>query len=103
MQNVPHKLSGRKQANNYARVVKWNDIKHNIPTKLKVSPVAMIPHKSRAFRCILDLSFQLNLKGKKMPSVNSATAKLAPREGMVQLGQALKRAVRIYSDIGAET
>jgi len=79
-----------KQANKYARVVKWKEIKHNIPKMLKVSPVAMIPHKSRAFRCILDLSFQLNLKGKKMPSVNSATAKLAPREGMVQLGQALK-------------
>jgi len=86
-----------KQANKYARVVKWKDIKHNIPTKLKVSPVAMIPHKSRAFRCILDLSFMLNLKGKKMPSVNSATAKLAPREGMVQLGQALKRLIAIMA------
>jgi len=79
-----------KQANKYAHVVKWKDIKYNIPKKLKVSPVAMIPHKSRAFHCILDLSFQLNLKDKKKASVNSATAKLAPREGMVQLGPALK-------------
>ena len=41
----------------YARVLKWGDIKDNIPTKLKTSPVAMIPHKSKAYRCILDLSF----------------------------------------------
>ena len=27
----------------YARVVKWGDIKDNIPPKLKISPVAMIP------------------------------------------------------------
>ena len=32
-----------------------------------------------------------------MPSVNSATAKLAPREGMVQLGQALKRLIAIMA------
>jgi len=32
-----------------------------------------------------------------MPSVNSATAKLAPREGMVQLGQALKRLIALMT------
>ena len=31
----------------YTRMVKWGDIKNNIPTKLKISPVAMIPHKSK--------------------------------------------------------
>ena len=41
----------------YARVLKWGDIKDNIPTKLNISPVEMIPHKSKAYRCILDLSF----------------------------------------------
>ena len=34
---------------NYARVVKWGDIKKNPPKKLKFSPVAMIPHKSKPF------------------------------------------------------
>ena len=33
----------------YARVVKWGDIKENMPKKLKLSPVAMIPHKSKPF------------------------------------------------------
>jgi len=32
-----------------------------------------------------------------MPSVNSATAKLAPREDMVQLGQALKRLIALMA------
>lgn len=31
----------------YAKIVKWKDIKNNIPTNLKISPFAMIPHKSR--------------------------------------------------------
>ena len=29
----------------YARIVKWGDIKNDIPNKLKISPVAMIVHK----------------------------------------------------------
>ena len=29
----------------YAHMVKWVDIKNNIPKKLNISPVAMIPHK----------------------------------------------------------
>ncbi len=42
-----------------ARVVLWNEIKGSHPRQLKVSPVAAIPHKSRASRSILDLSFAL--------------------------------------------
>ena len=34
---------------NYARVVKWGDIKSDLPAKLKMSPVAMIPHKLKPF------------------------------------------------------
>ena len=30
----------------FAKVVRWGDIKHDIPPKLKISPIAMIPHKS---------------------------------------------------------
>ena len=32
--------------NNQARLVKWKDIKHAPPPQLKVSPVAVVPHKS---------------------------------------------------------
>jgi hypothetical protein len=38
-----------KMAHGYTRVVKWGDIKNHIPPKLKISPVAMIPHKSKRF------------------------------------------------------
>ena len=64
--------------NGYARVVKWSDIKDNLPTNLKISLVAMVPHKSKDFRCILDLSFKMKKKdGSYWNSVNSATTKLA--------------------------
>ena len=39
----------------YTRMVKWGEIKTKIPKKLKISPVAMIPHKSKPYRCIMDL------------------------------------------------
>jgi len=39
-----------------ARVVLWDEIKDNPPPQLKISPLAMIPHKSRKYRAILDLS-----------------------------------------------
>ena len=42
-----------------AKLVLWDDIKDNPPTQLKM---AAIPHKSKAFRSILDLSFWLHLK-----------------------------------------
>ena len=82
----------------YARVVLWKDLKHNIPAKLKISPVAMVPHKSRKFRTILDLSFKLRHKGQLFPSVNSNTIKLAPQEAMVQLGNCMKRLVSTMAD-----
>ena len=78
---------------NYARVVRWGEIKNDIPTKLKVSPVAMIPHKSKPFRCILDLSFTLRHNGVTYSSVNERTTKLARPEAMAQLGQVIRRLI----------
>ena len=69
-----------KVAKGQACVVLWDDIKENHPHQLKVSPVAAIPHKSRAYRSILDLSFVLRLSdGGVIPSVNDTTVKLAPK------------------------
>ena len=79
--------------NGYARVVKWKDIKNNIPKKLKISPVAMIPHKSKPFRCILDLSFKLCHKGKTYASVNELTSARSPPQAMVQLGTSIHRLI----------
>ena len=77
----------------YAKIVRWKDIMHNTPKNLKISPVAMIPHKSRLFRAILDISFQLKVNGKKLPSVNIATVIRAPQKAMAQLGSVLKRII----------
>ena len=87
-----------KVTNGYAKVIRYGDIAENLPAKLKISPVAMIPHKSRAFRTILDLSFRLRHQGKLMESVNSATVKQAPAESMVQLGHCVQRLIATLAD-----
>ena len=66
-----------KVANGFATIVTWRDIKDRLPKKIKLSPVAMIPHKSRAFRGILDLSFHIRALLEKYKSVNETTNKLA--------------------------
>jgi len=83
----------KKEKNGYARVVTWGNIKNNMPVNLKISPVAMIPHASKPYRCILDLSFSLKAHGKQYQSVNDATTPLAPPAAMSQLGQALRRII----------
>ena len=64
-----------KQEQGFARLVPWSDIKDRIAEipKLKVSPLSMIPHKSRKYRAILDLSFKLCIAGMVLPAVNKAT------------------------------
>ena len=82
-----------------ARVVLWDDIRHNHPRQLKVSPVAAIPHKSRAYRSILDLSFALRLEdGGCIQSVNDTTEKWAPRGAIDQLGHSLKRIIHAFAE-----
>ena len=80
-------------------MVLWDDIKDNHPCQLKVSPVAAIPHKSRAYRSILDLSFALRLEdGGVVKSVNDTTEKLAPRGAIDQLGHLLKRIIQAFAE-----
>ena len=89
-----------KVAKGQARVVLWDDIKHDHPRQLKISPVAAIPHKSRAYRSILDLSFSLRLEnGGVIESVNDATQKLAPRGAIDQLGHSLKRIIHAFAEV----
>jgi hypothetical protein len=82
----------------YARVVKWKEIRDDIPKKLKISPVAMIPHKSKPFRCIMDLSFTLHDGGKTYKSVNETTNKQAKWQSMAQLGLCIQRMVATLAD-----
>lgn len=90
--------TAEKVAGGYARVVKWKDIRNCLPAKFKLSPIAMIPHKSKKYRAILDLSFNLFHNGKKYTSVNDMTNKKAPKEAMVQLGHCLQRMVTTLAD-----
>jgi hypothetical protein len=81
------------------KVVLWDDIKHNPPEQLKISPLAMIPHKSRKYRAILDLSFRLRLKNSSVvPSVNEATTLEAPTGAIDQMGHALKRIIHAFAE-----
>ena len=42
-----------------AKLVSWDSIKDNPLAELKISPIVVIPHKSKQFHSILDLSFNL--------------------------------------------
>jgi len=76
------------------RIVKWNDIRHNPPPNLKISPIAAIPHKSRLYRMILDLAFSLKMPTHAIPSVNDSSDKtLAPQHAMYELGNVIPRIV----------
>ena len=73
-----------------SKLVLWEDIKDNPPPQLKILPIAAIPHKSKACRSILDLSFSLRLNnGRILESVNESTVKMAPKGALDQLGQFL--------------
>ena len=81
-------------ADGCCHIVNWTDIKHNHPKNLKVSPIAAIPHKSRLYRMILDLSFQLTLPTHTVPSVNATSNKtLAPQHAMFELGRVIPRLI----------
>ena len=81
-----------------ARIVSWDDIKDDPPPELKISPLAMIPHNSRMFRAILDLSFPIKLSdGTIIPSVNSTTTKTAPRGAINQIGHSLQRIIHAFA------
>ena len=76
------------------RVVEWDDIKHNPPAQLKISPIAMIPHKSKPFRAILDVSYGIQVSpSEKIPSVNETSVKTAPAGAIDQLGHSLSRII----------
>ena len=81
-----------------ARIVRWDDIKADPPPELKISPIAMIPHKSRGFRAILDLSFSIQLRERRIPSVNEATVKTAPRGAIDQMGHVLSRIIHAFAE-----
>jgi hypothetical protein len=76
------------------RLINWIDIKDNFQPNLKISPLAAVPHKSRKYRMILDLSFQLLVNGRRLESVNNSSDKLlAKQEAMFELGNVIPRII----------
>ena len=68
-----------KEQQGFAKLSKWEDLRKNLPPEHKLSPRAMIPHKSRNYWEILDLSFELKLAEYLLPLVNDAIKKCAPK------------------------
>ncbi len=86
-----------------AKLLAWESIKDNPPSELKISPIVAIPHKSKQFRSILDLSFHLQLKqGGILPSVNATTIKTAPRGAIDQLGHSLTHIIHAFAETKEE-
>ena len=86
-----------------ARLVLWDSIKDNPPNELKISLIAAIPHKSKDFRSILDLSFRLRLKnGGIQASVNDTTEKTAPAGAIDQIGECLSRIIHAFAEADDE-
>ena len=59
------------------------------PKALKILRIAMIPHKSRKFRVILDLSYTIKLMERRIEASNNTTTKTAPQGAMDQTGHVL--------------
>ena len=84
-----------------ARTVLWDEIRDDPPQQLKISPIAAVPHNSKPFRSILDLSFALKLScGAIVPAVNDSTTKSAPHASVDQLGHALMRLICAFAEAG---
>ena len=81
----------------FADLIKWDDIKDDFPPQLKVSPIAAIPHKTRLFRAILDLSFVVKDNKDTLPSVNEATKPLSHPHALDELGRALPRLFQLLA------
>jgi len=75
-----------KVASKGAKIVFHDDVKDNLSEHMKVSPIAAIPHKSKAFWSILELAFSLRLVPRgQVPSVNENSRKTAPASAIDQI------------------
>ena len=81
----------------YARKISFGELRKHIPKNLKLSPVVMIPHKSRDYRTILDLSFKLKINNTTMTSVNEGTVQTAPEHAMRELGRVIERMISLMA------
>ena len=83
-------------------MVLWDNIKDNPPEELKISPIAMIPHKSQLFQAILDLYFALRPKnGKVLPSVKKLSVKNTSQGAIYQLAHYLMKMIHEFAQADA--
>ena len=81
----------------FARLIPWKVLRAKLLSQLKISPIAAIPHKSRAYRKIVDLSFALK---DLIPSVNDASDESrAPLHAMHELGWVLPRIIHALATV----
>ncbi len=79
--------------------MQWDNIKDNPPKELKILPIAAIPHKSKDFCSILDLSFRLCLaNGGVRASINDTTKKTAPAGAINQISKCLSRVIHAFAE-----
>ena len=50
-----------KAAQGFETIMRWDNIKQNSPSNLKIAPLEIIPHKSKKYRAILGLSCALKV------------------------------------------
>ena len=87
-----------KVALNQACLLCYENFKGNFPTKMKVSPISEIPHQSKSFISIQDLSFSLKLTPHgRFPSVNKNSEKTAPGGAIDQIGHVLLRLINAFA------
>jgi hypothetical protein len=84
-------------------VVLWDDIKDDPPVQLKISPLVIVPHKSKPFCAILDLLWVLKLtNGGILQSVNDSTTLSAPAGVIDQMGHSLERIIHAFAEAGED-
>jgi len=76
----------------FAQIIPWSKLEKN-PPNLKISPLAAVPHKSRPYQAILDLSYNLRIDNTVFASVNSSTRSRAHPKSMQQLSRVLPRVI----------
>ena len=69
-------------------------MKHNPSSKLKFSPLAIIPHKTRKYGTILDLLFVLKVAGWDTQLANKAMKETSPYGVLKQVGTVMPRIIK---------
>jgi hypothetical protein len=89
-----------KEKKGQCKIVDYEELnRKGLPPQLKISRIAMIPHKSRLFRAILNLSFRIKLQdGSYIPSINETTTLEAPAGAIDQMGHELDRVIHAFAE-----